>query len=298
MSYEMIILAASAVIAMLVGFLTGVFGVGGGFLMAPALMLIGVSAPLAVGTGVAAMLINAGFGMFKRRGSGTVDAKLALTLSLGSFAGVMIGTILMEFLKQLPPLMILGREHTAVTYVLFCIFFVILVGLTVFLAIDSRKRMNDQNAKHKGKLAGMNVGPVMRFDSLDVGLPLIPLVLLGLFIGILTGLLGIGGGVLILPALVYLVGQTANKAAGTSLLVVFISSAIAAVIHGKNGNIDPTLWLVLATGGTIGTNIGTHVGLKTEDGKLRGYFIYVVAAAALIVGFKIYIMTFASPPTH
>ena len=298
MNYDPIMLAASAVIALLVGFLTGVFGVGGGFLMAPALMLIGISAPLAVGTGVGAMLVNAGFGMFKRRGSGTVDARLAVTLSAGSLAGVIIGTTLMEFLKQMPPLVVLGREHVAVTYILFCIFLVILVGLAVFLAIDSRKRANNQNAEHKGMFMSINIRPLVQFDSLNADLPLIPLVLLGVFIGVLTGLLGIGGGVLILPALIYLVGQTANKAVGTSLLVVFISSIIAAAIHGKNGNIDPLLWLVLATGGIAGTNIGTRIGLKTKDGKLRGCFMYVVAAAALIVGFKIYAMTFASAQIH
>ena len=92
-------LIGAAMIALFVGFLTGVFGVGGGFLMSPALMLLGFPAPIAVGTDVATILFNSAFGIFKRRGSGTVDYKLALTLASGSVIGVILGGLLLEELK-------------------------------------------------------------------------------------------------------------------------------------------------------------------------------------------------------
>lgn len=289
----------AALIALFVGFLTGLFGVGGGFLMSPALMLLGFPAPIAVGTDVATILFNSAFGILKRRGSGTVDHKLALTLASGSVIGVLIGGLLLEALKKLPPLVIMGTEQVAVQYVLFIVFLFILVFLAVFLKLDAMTNQQKTEEKHIGLFAGLRVAPRIHFDSLEgVSLPLLPLIILGLGIGVLTGLLGIGGGVLLLPALIFLVGQRASRAVGTSLMLVFISSFIAVIFHFSHGNISLKLLGLMVAGGLVGTYIGTHIGLKTKDTKLRAYFAYVVMAAALLVAWKIYAMTFPAANTH
>lgn len=293
-------LTGAAMIALFVGFLTGVFGVGGGFLMSPALMLLGFPAPIAVGTDVATILFNSAFGLFRRRGSRTVDYKLALTLASGSVIGVLIGGLLLETLKKLPPLVIMGREQVAVQYVLFVVFLFILVSLAVFLKLDNMRNTKKTEEKHTGLFAGLKLSPRIHFDSLEgTALPLLPLVILGLGIGVLTGLLGIGGGVLLLPALIYLIGQRPSKAVGTSLMFILVSSFIAVIFHFSRGNISLKLWPIMVAGGLVGTYIGTHVGLKTKDAKLRGYFTYVVMAAALLVAWKVYAMTFAATiPAH
>ncbi len=293
MTIEIHILIAAMLISIGIGTLTGIFGVGGGFLLTPLLMLISVPTQIAVGTGVATMVVNCTFGIMRRKGSGTVDAKLAAMLSIGSIIGVAVGVALLEKLEQLPPITILGKEHTAIQYILYCLFLIMLVILTVFLFIDSHRSKKNQDKPHTGQFAKISLPPHMNFATLHTPkLSLIPLIMLGLSIGLLTGLLGIGGGVLLLPALIYLVGQTAKKAAGTSLLLVLISSAIAAVLHLKNHNIDLYLWLFMLAGGIGGTYIGTHIGLKVKDNKLRSQFVWVVAAAVLIIAAKLAIMTF------
>jgi hypothetical protein len=288
-----LMLIGAATIALFVGLLTGIFGVGGGFLISPALMMIGVSGPVAIGTGVAAILINSTFAIFKRRGTATIDAKLALTMSAGSIVGVAIGFTLLETLKTLPPLTILGKEHIAAQYILLCIFLLLLIFLAVFLKLESRGHDINPDASHIGLFAKIRLAPFAHFDSLDIPrLSIIPVITLGLIIGIATGLLGIGGGVLLLPALIYLIGQKTSKAAGTSLLLVSISSLIAVALNFKGGNISIKLWAVMVTSGLIGTNIGTHIGLNTKDNKLKKYFAYVVLTAVIIIAYKLYSITF------
>lgn len=287
------ILFGAALIALFVGFLTGVFGVGGGFLMSPALMMIGVAAPVAIGTDIAAILVNSAFGIFKRRGTATIDAKLALLISTGSIGGVALGFTLLEKLKTLPPLTILGKEHIAVQYILLCVFLLLLMFLAIFLKLESRGHKINADAGHIGLFSKVRVGPFAHFDSLDIPrLSLLPVIALGLLIGIATGLLGIGGGVLLLPALIYLVGQRTAKAAGTSLLLVFISSLVAVALNFKGGNINMKLWAVMVFSGLIGTNIGTNIGLNTKDNKLKKYFAYVVMIAVIVIAYKLYNITF------
>ena len=294
-----LMLIGAALIALFVGFLTGVFGVGGGFLMSPALMILGFPAPIAVGTDVATILFNSAFGIFKRRRTGTVDIKLALTLASGSVFGVILGGLLLEALKKLPPLVIMGTEQVAVQYILFVVFLFILVLLVVFLKLDAMTNTQKFEEKHTGLFAGLKLAPKIHFDSLEgTALPLLPLIILGLGIGVLTGLLGIGGGVLLLPALIYLIGQRPSKAVGTSLMLVFFSSLIAVIFHFTHGNISLKLLSIMVAGGLVGTNIGTHIGLKTDEKKLHSYFAYVVMGAAMLVALKVYAMTFGTNPAH
>jgi len=104
----------------------------------------------------------------------------------------------------------------------------------------------------------------------------------------------IGGGVLLLPALIYLAGQRAVKAAGTSLLLVWVSALTAVIFHIINGNVDFVLWLAMTSGGVIGAYFGTTIGLRIAGSKLRLYFVFVVAAAIIVIGFNVYAMTFGN----
>lgn len=112
-------------------------------------------------------------------------------------------------------------------------------------------------------------------------------VLLGVSSGTLTGLLGIGGGVIMLPALIYQVGLHTHKAAGTSLLLVWISSLAGAVNSLRIGNVEWTLLAILLTGGISGTWIGTHLSLLISGNHTRRYFVYVLLLAIVLVGGRI-----------
>ena len=296
MDYAIPILAGSLIIASLVGALTGIFGVGGGFLITPALMIIlSIPGPIAVGTGLAVILVTSSLGLYQRRRTGTVDVKLACVISLGSVPGVFLGQRILESIKDIT-IIIAGYPQPAVAYVLLWCFLALLISIACFLVIDYHHHKGAAPDQRVGLFARLSFGPHAAFTSLEQPrLPILPLILMGLIIGILTGMLGIGGGVLLLPMLIYLVGQRISKAAGTSLVLVWISAILAVILHGKSGNIAWQLWIPMLIGGLTGTYFGTHLGLTTPGPRLRLAFVYVVAIAVALVIYKLFTLTFVSP---
>jgi len=262
--------------------------------MTPAVMiLLGVPAPTAVGTDLATILCTSSFGLFKRRGSKTVDVKIASFIAAGSLFGVWFGSMQLEHLKRVPPLIVNGHEVVAAQYVLLWVFVGVLLGISGFMLLDARRNRYRPSPAKTGLLAGIALPPYGRFDSLEHGeLPLIPLVLLGVIVGIFTGLMGIGGGVILLPALIYLVGQSTAHAVGTSLLLVWVSSLMGVLLNAEHGNIHVPLWIAMVAGGLSGASLGTSVGLKIAGFKLRMYFVYVILSAVVMIGIKLFSMTF------
>ncbi|MBW8002181.1 MAG: sulfite exporter TauE/SafE family protein [Planctomycetes bacterium] len=294
MEFTLNITIGSVVIGFVVGMLTGVFGVGGGFLMTPALMIIlNIPGPMAVGTDLATILATSSFGMFRRRGSNTVDVKLAIVISIGSILGVLTGSHFLELLKYAPKLIIFGKEQEAVPYYLLCMFLFLLTWIAGFMTFDYLRNGQRVLDKRVGIFARLKIPPYLDFTSLEQQhLPIVMLLFLGFFVGVLTGFMGIGGGVLLLPSLIYLVGQRTNKAIGTSLLLVWISSLIAVIRKSEAGDINLLLLAFLLAGGLTGTFIGTKIGLKLADPKIRLYFVYVVIVGVLMVGYELYVITF------
>ncbi len=289
MEISLSFISVAVLIGGVVGVLTGIFGVGGGFILTPLLMIcMGVASPIAVGSGLAVILINSTWGLYKRKATGTVDTKLSLIISAGSFFGVIAGSFLLRYLATMPDIVILGKEQNAADYSLLWLFAVLLGFIAAYLYYDYHKHNGKAPNVRIGLFAKLPIKPLARFSSLEqpsLSLPL--LVGLGIAVGLLTGLLGVGGGVILLPALVYLVGQRAVKAAGTSLLLVWIASFVAVIQKGIGGEIDPKLTIALLIGGLIGTSLGTKLGLKFEGPKIRIYFVYVVVAATLLVIYEI-----------
>lgn len=114
--------------------------------------------------------------------------------------------------------------------------------------------------------------------------------------GVLTGLLGVGGGVVWLPALVYLVGQRSVKAAGTSLMLVWISALIGTALHVRDGNVSWPLWLCMLGGGVAGAQLGGRIGVKLEGRRLRFYFIFILLVAVGMIGYRLIAMLAGSMP--
>ena len=281
-------------IAWSVGFLTGVFGIGGRFLLSPALIvLLHVEAHIAIGTDLAMMLCTSSFGLWTRRRTETIDWKLAIVIGSGSVVGVLIGVRLLERLKVMPPLMILDHQVDAARYVLLWAFLLLLTGISVFMIVEYFRSGGDTVSKRVGLFARLNVPPLLHFHTLEEPkLSVYPVVLLGLTAGLCTGLLGIGGGVLLLPSLMYLVGQRAPKAAHTSLALACLASLVGVTRHLEHGNIGPVLLLELLAGGLFGTYCGVRVGLDLPGPKIRFYFVFVVLAAVVLIGYKLCRETF------
>ena len=287
----------SSLIAVAVGFMTGIFGVGGGFLLTPALMiLLGIDYHIAVGTGLAIVFFNSTVGMAKRRGTKTVDVKLALWLASGGVIGVWIGLRILILLKDAAAVTILGKEHQLIEITLLAMFLVLLAWVAGFITFDLKRPTGKVDDKRTGLFDKMMFPPYTHFNSLDdPKTPLVPIMTFGLCTGVLTSLMGTGGGVIMLPALIYLIGQHTAKAAGTSLLFVWIVSLNAVIGHVTEGNVSQYLLIGMLVGGFLGTWFGTQIGLKLKGEKTRKYFVYIVIAALFMVGIKLAITIYGTP---
>jgi hypothetical protein len=286
----------SSIIAGFVGFMTGIFGVGGGFLMTPMLAsLLNIEFTTAVGTDLVIIFFNSAVGMIKRRGSHTVDVKLALSLAAGGIAGAQLGVVLIKMLKDAPTIQIFAREQDPVMITLLGMFLLLLTWMAVFMLYDLKRTHGEAPADRTGMFAKVKLGPLINYHSLEhPKMSLVPIVGFGFITGILTSLMGVGGGIIMLPALVYLIGQRTTKAAGTSLLFVFAVSPFAIIGHLRQGHIAPYLLIGMLVCGFIGTWWGTIVGLKLHGPSIRKYFVLVVILAAAMVAVKLYLLLFGA----
>ena len=300
MDASMLELAGGGLVAILIGMLTGIFGVGGGFLMTPALIiLLHIPSTVAVGTGLGSFLANSSLGLAHRRRSSTLDVHLALVIGAGSLVGVMLGSWLLEYLNAVPNIVVNGREQQTVQFALMAAFFLLLGWIAVFMYADYHRTGGEPPARRVGSLSRVRIPPYGNFKTLEHPVMSLPaLLVLGLTTGFLTGLLGIGGGVVLLPALIYLVGLRAQKAAGTSLLLVWIASLLAFVNNLVVGNVNGPLLAVLLAGGALGTRAGSRIGLRLSGPRLRLYFVFVLLAALLLVGVKLFALVFLAPPVE
>ncbi len=294
MDLSILQMLVAGAIALFVGLLTGIFGVGGGFLMTPALIiLVSIPGPIAVGTGLVNFFANSSLGIVKRFGSGTIAPKIALLVGGGSMIGVMIGSWILESLNNIPDVTIRGHEQSLLEIVLMLVFLLLLSGIAIFMYWDVRyaARLRNDDEPQVGLLARIKLPPYGTFATLDdPRMSISALFLFGILGGILTGLLGIGGGVIMLPALIYLVGLHTHKAAGTSLLLVWIASLAGAVNNLFIGNVHWILLAILLAGGMLGTWIGTHISMYINSHNTRKYFIFVLLLAILLVAGRLVAM--------
>lgn len=266
-----------------VGVLTGLFGVGGGFLITPLLnVLLGVPMPIAVGTGAMQILGVSAAGLYRRRGEGQTDYKMAVVVFGGNYVGVRLGATLLAWLGGLGRVTVNGRQVTAVDLVLLIVFATVLAGIALWIWYDAARR-GDEGAC-EGLFARIHCPPYTEFPTLSrPRLSIVVMSYFGLALGFLTGLLGIGGGVVLVPALIYLVGMRAHQAAATSLALVALSALIAVIIHAGAGNTDLRLAVPLLIGGSVGLQLGVNLCNRCSGRQLKRSFALVVVGALLIV---------------
>lgn len=282
------IFAGALVIGTCIGVLTGMFGVGGGFLITPLLnIVLGVPMPIAAGTGAMQILGVSTAGLFRRRGEGHADYKMALVLFGGNYVGVSLGVRTLGWLKGLGRLSLAGGEMAAVDFYLLWVFLVLLGGIAAWLLYDTGRSAIDPETR-VGLFSAINIPPYTDFPSLDRPRLSIPVMAyFGLLLGFMTGLLGIGGGVILLPALLYLVGMRTHRATATSLVMVWLTSFVATLTQTLAGNTDLTLAIPLLLGGSLGLQLGCTIAGKLGGGKLRRYFSFVVLAAMALVAARL-----------
>ena len=288
MSFSPAIYLGALAIGLGIGVLTGMFGVGGGFLITPLLnVLLGVPMPVAVGTGVLQILGVSTAGIYRRRSERRTDYKLAIVLFGGNYVGVQLGADALRALATLGSVTIWGRAVPAGDFFTLSVFFALLLVIAIWLLYDSGRKTSAEGVR-QGLFAKIKLPPYATFDSLDGARLSIPvLAYFGVMLGFLTGLLGIGGGVVLLPALVYLVGMRTHVAAATSLVMVWLTSFLAAIAHTQAGNADIWLALPLLVGGSLGLQLGVSLCNRMQGLRLRRMFSFVVLAAVALVAVKL-----------
>ncbi|MDX6749942.1 sulfite exporter TauE/SafE family protein [Geminicoccaceae bacterium 1502E] len=259
----------------IVGFLSGVFGVGGGFLMTPLLIFIGIPPAVAVGSGTTQILASSVSGVLAHLRRGTLDLRMGAVLVGGGILGSAIGILVFQWLRAI------GRIDTFVT--LSYVFFLGSVGLMMFwesltALVRTRKKGAPRRRLHQHYwVHGLPLK--MRFPQSRLYISaLIPLVT-GAGIGLLTAIMGVGGGFLLIPAMIYFIGMPTSVVVGTSLFQLAFVSAGTAFMHAvQNYTVDIMLAILMIAGGVIGTQFGTRVSALLRGEQLRVLLSLIVLA--------------------
>ncbi len=260
-----------------VGFLSGLFGVGGGFLMTPLLIFSGIPSAVAVGTEAAQIVATSVSGALAQWRRGNVDVKLAVVLLLGGIAGSVVGVQLVRVLRSI------GQFDFFVTLT-YVTFLGVIGGLMAIESANAWRKVRagqKASAKRSGQHSWIHGLPFkMRFNRSKLYISAIPPVLIGAFVGLLAAIMGVGGGFIMVPALIYLLRVPTNVVAGTSLFQIMFVTAATALLHATfNQTVDVVLALLLMVGGVVGAQFGAAAGTKLRGEQFR----FLLAALVLAV---------------
>jgi uncharacterized membrane protein YfcA len=260
-----------------VGFLSGMFGVGGGFLMTPLLILSGIPTAVAVGTEAAQIVaasVSGAIAQWRRR---NVDFKMGTVLLLGGLLGAVVGVQVVKKLREIG----LFDFFVSISYVTFLGIIGVLM-LTESINAIRRRRAGKPTSKRKpGQHNWIHGLPLkMRFRRSKLYISAIPPFALGTLVGLLAAIIGVGGGFIIVPAMIYLLRVPTSVVVGTSLFQVVFVTAATTVLHAtQNKTVDVVLAVILMAGGVIGAQFGAAAGEKLKGEQLR----FLLAALVLLV---------------
>ena len=272
------------------GFLSGFSGIGGGPLITPILnILFGLPFPICIGSTLSRTAGTSFSTALRYWKFGNIDAKLALMIVGGNFVGIELGVYLLDWLDKLGEISVGKQSIPALQFYLQWLFFGVLITVSGLILVESLIHRGKSDHKQPfGLLRGIPIPPYVSFPISDVRRISLPAVIYSaLFIGVFTGLLGIGGGILFVPLLIYGYGIETHAAVGTASLIVFFSAAYGTVTHAMRGNVD--LWLVvfLLVGSTICAQVGAIVNQRIQGDSIRFCFAFIVLTVAGMIGFNL-----------
>ena len=270
-----------------VGFLSGMFGVGGGFLMTPLLILSGIPPAVAVGTEANQIVASSVSGALAHWRRGSVDIKLGLALLAGGIVGSFLGVSLFRMLREL------GQVDLVIS-LSYVTFLGIIGPLMVVESVRAMRRARigrPTSLRKSGQHTWVHGLPFkMRFHKSKIYLSVIPVMAIGMVVGVLAAIMGVGGGFIMVPAMIYLLRVPTNVVVGTSLFQVVFVTALVTVLHATtNQTVDVVLAMILMAGGVVGAQLGARAGQQLKAEQLRallGLMVFAVCvrlAADLVV---------------
>lgn len=283
------------------GFLAGTFGIGGGFLATPFLIFIGIPPAISVATSANQIIASSVSGLFSHLKNKSVDIKMGAFLLIGGIIGSSIGVSIFRILQQSGHIDIV----IGITYVAF------LGSISVLMLNDSIKKFmrkkyrlafdnsshNENQIKRGGfyfkMLRFINKMPYkLHFPKSEIEVSIIVPIILSLIVGILVSLMGVGGGFIMIPAMIYILRMPSSVVVGTSLFqIIFIASNTTFLQAYSNNTVDIVLAFLMIISSAIGAQIGTRAGYKLDADKMR----FLLSLLLFIVCFKMFLSLFTSP---
>ena len=268
-------------IGMIVGALSGLFGVGGGFLMTPLLIFLGIPPVVAVGSEAPHVLASSVSGVIAHWRKKNVDFKMGFFLLSGGIIGSTLGVNLFKLLKT----------YGQIDIVIQFLFLIFLGFIGISMAFESAKttiknyRTTSAIRTKLHQHSWIHGLPFkLRFHRSKLYISAIPPILIGFFVGVLSAMMGVGGGFIMIPAMVYILGMSTNVVVGTSLFqIIFVTANSTFFQSYLNQTVDIVLSALMILGGVIGAQIGVRIGSKLKAEYLRG----ILAILVLLVCAKI-----------
>jgi len=271
----------------LVGFLSGLFGVGGGFLITPLLFFIGVPPSVAVATGANQVVASSISGVLAQLKRKQVDIKMGVVLTIGGFVGSSIGGWVFTVMTALGQI----NLFVQLSYVVF----LGLIGLLMFQeslrAILRSKKAGPTQVRRAHEHTWMHGLPFKtKFRTSGLYISLIPTLGVGLLVGFLAAIMGVGGGFVMVPAMIYFLGMPTKIVVGTSLFQIIFVTGYTTVMHAwADHSVDMLLALLLIVGGVIGAQFGAQFGTKLKAEQMRILLAIMVLLVAVKIGFDLVI---------
>ncbi|MDO8297809.1 MAG: sulfite exporter TauE/SafE family protein [Caulobacter sp.] len=270
-----------------VGFISGLFGIGGGFLMTPVLVFMGIPPAVAVASlssHVAASSFSSVTAYSRRR---MVDFRMGGILAGGGIVGAFFGVEAFRVLR------LLGQADlvVAVSYLLFLgVIGALMLWESLGTILRRRRGETPQPRRDRRPILLYALPWKMRFPKSRLYISVIPPIVLGVFVGVLSAIMGVGGGFILVPAMVYLLRMPASVVVGTSLFQIVITTALTSVLQaGRNQTVDIVLATLLLVGGVLGAQLGARASARFRAEELRALLALVVLLVGLRMGLGLFI---------
>lgn len=268
-----------------IGFLSGLFGVGGGFLLTPMMIFLGVPPVVAVGTGAAHIVASSVSGAITQYRKNNIDVKMGLVMLAGGVVGTIIGVETVRLLRKAG----LFDLVVSLSYVTFLSVIGSLMMVESLNAWRARNGPGGGQRRKPGQHSYIDGMPLkMRFQRSKLYISAIPPAIIGMFVAFMGAIMGIGGGFVVIPAMIYILRMPTSVVVGTSLFQIVFSAALATLLHAvQNQSVDVVLAMVLIAGGVIGAQFGSVAGERLRGEQMRMLLASLVLLVAARMSFDL-----------
>jgi len=268
-----------------VGFISGMFGVGGGFLMTPLLVFLGVPAPVAVASMSGHVAASSTSSVLAYSASRSVDFRMGAVLAAGGAIGSVAGVEVFRWLR------FAGQADLAVALA-YLVFLGVIGVLMLWESLGAlfRRRRGEADPGPAQKRPALLYGlPLkMRFPRSRLYISVLPPLALGAFVGLLSAIMGVGGGFILVPAMVYLLRMPASVVVGTSLFQIILTTSLTTLLQaGRNQTVDIVLTGLLVLGGVFGAQLGAKASSHFRPEALRVLLALIILAVGVSMGLRL-----------